>query len=134
MNEIYNFYFPNHFHYLNYLYTISSNVLRNLPITEKEKYKVLVALSEAFTNSFLHGNKKNPKREIKVSFKTETKRLQIEIEDQGIGFALKRKRKERREDIAISGRGIFLIRKCVDKAFFHCQEGRRTKVVLIKNF
>lgn len=91
---------------------------------------VYLGLSEALTNSIIHGNKSNDSKNVFISIRFSGNELFVEIEDEGEGFPFENIydptcteniRKER-------GRGIFLIRHFADEIIY--KEGGRK--VLIK--
>ena len=50
-------------------------------------FAVKLALEEAITNAYRHGNKSDPAKQITVRYDITDERVQIEIEDEGPGFS-----------------------------------------------
>ncbi|MBI5220162.1 MAG: ATP-binding protein [Bacteroidia bacterium] len=81
---------------------------------------ILVAIIEAVNNAILHGNKFDPRKNVKVIFTKDTRNLTFKIFDQGTGFD-----STNIPDPTISenlenphGRGIFLMRHLADEVNF----------------
>ena len=132
--EIFKFHFPSNLKYLNRIYDITSKILEDVPINLKAKKKVLTAVSEAVTNGLVHGNKEDPAKTVKLTFCQDDGYLEIDIDDQGKGFKpqaidLKKSAQELKED----GRGIPIMKACVDKVSFKYLKGRGMRVALRKN-
>jgi serine/threonine-protein kinase RsbW len=53
---------------------------------ENATFAVKLALEEAVTNAFRHGNHCDPSKHITVRYKVTKKRIEIEVEDEGNGF------------------------------------------------
>jgi len=78
---------------------------------------ILVALSEAVSNSIIHGNKENEDAEVSISFQSKNKGLFFTIQDQGVGFDFENYPDP--TDIEIVdykniGRGIYLMKSLSD--------------------
>ncbi|MBN1352687.1 ATP-binding protein [candidate division KSB1 bacterium] len=95
--------------------------------------EVTLAVSEAVTNAIVHGNKKNARRHVFLTFSIIGSKLRILIEDQGTGFdekqipnpmALQNRMKP-------SGRGIYLMQALMDKVVFK-RKGKGMQVEMIK--
>ena len=82
--------------------------------------KVFLSMSEAVSNSIVHGNKVNSQKQIVVEFSFDDRILEISVADEGDGFdfmnvpdpILENNLKKE------SGRGIFLMRSCADRVVF----------------
>ncbi len=79
---------------------------------------ILIALTEAFRNSLIHGNLNDPSKMINVVFESKPKGLSFTINDEGEGFDPESVPDPL--DLEISpdtkeGRGLFLIRSLSDK-------------------
>ena len=53
---------------------------------ENATFAIKLALEEAMTNAFRHGNNCDPDKHIRVRFDVNPERIQIEISDEGGGF------------------------------------------------
>ena len=90
---------------------------------------VFLGLSEALTNSIIHGNKLNDSKSVCIEISSLKKELFIEITDEGDGFpidclkdptCLENLKKE-------NGRGIFLIRQYADEVDYF-DGGRKVRI------
>lgn len=92
--------------------------------------KVYLGLSEAVTNSIVHGNQLNDSKDVRISVDYLDSKIILEIADEGEGFSTEvvfdptTEENIKRE----SGRGIFLIRHFADEVTY--MEGGRK--ILIK--
>jgi serine/threonine-protein kinase RsbW len=97
--------------------------LKKLGVSEEELFDVRLCLNEALINAIKHGNKfdSNLKVEVRVEVKDGT--LTMEVKDQGAGFDFTKIPNPTQEDNIHrnSGRGVFLIKKHVDRVeHFDC--------------
>ncbi len=79
---------------------------------------ILIALTEAFKNALVHGNKNDPSRSIQLVFESKLKGLSFTITDEGSGFNPDNIPDPLDLEIDPSiqtGRGLFLIRSLSDK-------------------
>jgi anti-sigma regulatory factor (Ser/Thr protein kinase) len=132
--EIFKFCFPSSIKYLDRVYNITSKILEDMPIDLMAKQRILTAVSEAVTNSLVHGNKGNPKKTIKLTFCQRGTHLEIYIDDQGGGFkphiiSLKESAKKLEE----RGRGIPIMKAYADEVRFKYLKGKGMRVTLRKN-
>jgi len=90
---------------------------------------VFLGLSEALTNSIVHGNKLNSSKKVSIEVNCLNEELFIEITDEGDGFlieclkdptCLENLKKE-------NGRGIFLIRHYADEVDYF-DGGRKVRI------
>ena len=100
---------------------------------ENAAFAIKLALEEALTNAFRHGNKCDPSKQITIRYRVTTKRIEIEIRDEGDGF----------EPDAIPdptlpenidrphGRGIMLMRCYLDEVEY-CETGNTVRMVMLK--
>ena len=78
-------------------------------VSGDERKALVLAVSEAFTNALIHGNKFDAKKTIKIVLDINENELRADIIDQGKD-GLNKVNKPRRTDIlAVGGRGIRLI-------------------------
>jgi len=121
---------------LNRLHKVCESLIWDLPFAEKHRYFLMVALSEAYTNAFEHGNQKNPDTQIKLTFYVSEKYLKIVIEDEGImpiqDTEVNLCNKSCPEDTG--GRGLTLIKRIFDEAVFEHKADGTNQVTLISNF
>lgn len=100
---------------------------------EQETFAVKLALEEAVTNAFRHGNKCDPSKRIIVRYDVTPKRVEILVIDEGEGF-----RPDLVPDPTLPenldrphGRGIMLMRSYLDEVEYH-QPGNSVRLVMLK--
>lgn len=100
-------------------YAISNNLFGN----------VLVAVTEATNNAIHHGNKLDPKKQVRISYTVDEEMIRFIIQDEGTGFNPENiPDPTDPENIEKSnGRGVFLMRRLADFVAF---EDNGTKVCL----
>jgi len=79
-----------------------------------------VALTEAFTNALVHGNKNNPEKIITISFEKKSTGLTFNVKDEGQGFVYQTipDVKDDGKEKTFPGKGIFLIKSLSDDVNF----------------
>jgi serine/threonine-protein kinase RsbW len=94
-------------------------------------FAIKLALEEAMTNAFRHGNKCDPAKHIRVRYRVTPQRIEIEVCDEGDGFE-----PEAVPDPTLPefidrphGRGIMLMRAYLDEVSYH---NNGTAVRLVK--
>ena len=100
--------------------------LAHLSLKEEEIFHIQLCLEEALVNAVKHGNKLNPDLSVQVLVESQDDSLAITVIDQGKGFDFKNVPDPTVTDNLpkVSGRGIFLIKKLMDKVeFFDCGRG-----------
>ncbi len=109
--------------------------LAPIPMSEKERANVVFCLIEATINAMYHGNKNEPDKLVKITFKALPDKIVLTVMDQGKGFDLSEigdprdpKRLKRP-----SGRGIFFMRQMLSKVDFQFSDSGTT-VILEKIF
>jgi serine/threonine-protein kinase RsbW len=97
--------------------------------SEDESFKIKLALEEALTNAIRHGNKFNPRLKIRVRIKLSSKKALFDICDQGQGFDYRKLPDPTAKDRLYkpSGRGVYLMRKLMDKVEFY-QRGQGVRM------
>jgi serine/threonine-protein kinase RsbW len=91
-------------------------------ITNSYYGNILMAILEAVKNAMIHGNKNNPEKLVKLSFKGVPNGLCFTIKDQGDGFDYRNVPNPIEADEGIEeniGRGIFLIRSLADQVSYN---------------
>jgi len=112
----------------------SSKILKDLEIFgvgEKEAFEIKLCVEEAVRNAIVHGNSSDPKRQVRLSYWVDEKVLNIEVEDEGPGFKHGAVKDPTREENLLrnSGRGVFLIKKLMDKVEYN-EKGN--KIIMAK--
>ncbi|MFQ5411276.1 MAG: ATP-binding protein [Phycisphaerae bacterium] len=100
---------------------------------ENATFAVKLALEEAMTNAFRHGNKSDPSKQIKIRYLVTPERVEIEVCDEGEGFT-----PDAIPDPTLPeyidrphGRGIMLMRAYLDKVEY-CEGGNSVRLVMKK--
>jgi len=92
---------------------------------------VELALREALVNAVVHGNRQDPKKQVVVRcFCQPDRGILLVVEDEGPGFDPNKVPDPTHEErlFETHGRGLFLIRGCVDRVRFSKSRGRVTMV------
>jgi len=132
--ETLSFCFPSEFKYLDRVYDITSKILEEVPINLRGKKEILLAVTEAVTNSLVHGNKRNPTKTVELTFLHDNGYLEVRIDDQGKGFRPQDVDLKKSADALVEdGRGIPIMKACMDKVEFRFIKCRGMRVILRKN-
>ncbi|WP_222428026.1 ATP-binding protein [Sporomusa sp. KB1] len=86
-----------------------------------------VAINEAVNNAIFHGNKQDETKKVQLTITNWPGEVRVIIRDEGQGFATAEAKQE--EGLQESGRGIEIIRHCVDQYYFSSEP---SEMVLIK--
>ena len=83
--------------------------------------RVFLGLSEAVSNSIIHGNKNDCSKKVFISFLYGENKLVITVRDEGSGFPLNNVEDPTQPDNLKkeNGRGIFLIQQIADEVYFY---------------
>ncbi len=97
------------------------------------QFSVPLALTEALSNAILYGNREELDRQVRVRAGLERHALILEVTDEGPGFDLDACTRDptapenlERED----GRGLFLMRRLMDRVERYTDEGNVVRMVL----
>jgi serine/threonine-protein kinase RsbW len=118
---------------------VLGDTLRGLGVDEESVYDLLLAATEACTNVLQHGGREV--RQYAVITSLGAVGCQVEVADEGVGAALRRTKWRRRpaeQETPIarlpeSGRGLAVMRACVDNVSLDTSSGRGTVVTLRKH-
>ena len=118
---------------------VLGDTLRGLGVDEESVYDLLLAATEACTNVLQHGGREV--RQYTVVTSLGAVGCQVEVADEGVGTALRRTKWRRRlaeREIPVaqlpeSGRGLAVMRACVDNVTLDTSPGRGTVVTLRKH-
>jgi serine/threonine-protein kinase RsbW len=88
---------------------------------EEESFHVKLALEEALTNAMRHGNKLHAGTQVSVKIQADRKGILMDIHDEGPGFDFHSLSDPTAQENLHrpSGRGVFLMRKLMDKVEFY---------------
>lgn len=105
-----------------------STVLRRNRVDKDLQDSFLLAVSEAFTNALVHGNKRNPRKSVKLAIDINNQALAADITDEGRN-GLNRIRLRRPPHVfSESGRGVDLIEHYASEVEFSQTEKGGLKV------
>jgi anti-sigma regulatory factor (Ser/Thr protein kinase) len=102
--------------------------MRVLGYARIDIFSVTLALLEVATNAFLHGNKGDPGKHVRVRYLVAPTEVLLEVEDEGVGFD------PAREQDSLTGgdggrpvgRGLFVTRACTSWVSFNARGNRVT--------
>jgi serine/threonine-protein kinase RsbW len=103
--------------YLKWVHTLTAAILERLPLSGQKRHHLLVAMSEGFTNAFLHGNQQKPGCGVTLTYQIDGDHVRITVQDEGMlpiesSIDQMIKPVHAREE---SGRGLGLIRELTDE-------------------
>lgn len=95
-------------------------------------FGIRLALDEALSNAFKHGNRDDPKKTVRLECRIEAGRIEIEIEDQGMGFDPQTvPDPTQQENVEIpAGRGLMLMRSFMTSVIIH-PPGNRLQMIYL---
>jgi serine/threonine-protein kinase RsbW len=95
-------------------------------------FAVKLALEEALTNAFRHGNKRDPGKRITVCYSVTAEQIEIEVIDEGEGFEPDKVPDPTQPEYIDRphGRGIMLMRAYLDKVEYS-QTGNSVRLVIL---
>lgn len=102
--------------------------------SESDTFAVKLALEEALTNAFRHGNKCDPSKNIVIRYQVTDERIVIEVCDEGNGFALSSVPDPTLPQYINRphGRGIMLMKAYLDEVSFSGSDQEQSWVRLVK--
>ncbi|MDD5136257.1 MAG: ATP-binding protein [Candidatus Omnitrophica bacterium] len=111
---------------------VSSDILSSLSsrgVAEDKLFDIRLCAEEAVRNAIVHGNQGNKRLRVKVACWVDGDKVFIEIEDEGEGYDPKSVPDPRGDNgiMKESGRGMFLIRKLMDKVDFN-EKGNKIRM------
>ena len=115
---------------------VLDEALKPLKVDEESSYWLDIALREALTNAIKHGNALDAEKKVEVALKVGADEIEITVEDEGSGFDPAAVEDPLAPDnlLKTEGRGIFYMRKFMDKIEYDFGAGGDTKVRLHKKF
>ncbi|OGC79383.1 MAG: hypothetical protein A2145_02670 [candidate division Zixibacteria bacterium RBG_16_40_9] len=121
---------------LDYLAEVDKFVEQKLKKTTLNKSQladIAISVTEAVTNAMLHGNKKDPHKEVTIDVEVKPKEIVITIQDQGNGFDPDKVPNPTQGDlIKVAGRGVFIYKTLMDKVEFFIKPHQGTTVKMVK--
>lgn len=111
---------------------VSSKILSSLSPYELNKdtlFDIRLCTEEAVRNAIVHGNGLRKGSRVSVHYWVDKDKLHVEIEDEGAGFDLNTVPDPTKNSNIIkrSGRGVYLIKKLMDRVSFN-EKGNKIKM------
>ena len=113
----------------------TQSVAQRFELNPEERENLAIAVTEAVGNAIIHGNKKDPKKEVQITFQSEPDQIIVQVQDEGKGFDPKEIRNPLLPQNLMkeNGRGIFILKTIMDEVTFSfTQHGTITKMVMKK--
>ena len=109
---------------IKYIKKISHEILAHLEglkIDKSVQFDIRLAVEEAVRNSIEHAHSDDKELPITILYTLDNNKIEIKVDDKGEGFDLKKLPDPRSEDNIMKegGRGVFLIRKLMDKVAYN---------------
>lgn len=117
INQEFTYCIPTDHEHFSRFYEAIAQVSSKLNMTETQRYRFALCVSEAFTNAYVHGNKKNPEKNIYLGFHWDENALYVDIEDEGEGEPESLDLAGSRPDIKVEksgGRGVGIMKSYAD--------------------
>jgi serine/threonine-protein kinase RsbW len=112
--------------------TKAEGLAREAGFDDDTSSQIAMVAREAVINAILHGNKKDPGKQVHVSFELNDESLRIKIADEGPGLDPDAVPDPLAPEniLRSSGRGIFLMRALMDEVHFHqLNPGTETEMI-----
>lgn len=96
-------------------------VNRAVKISEERFGTLLVVVTEAVNNAIIHGNKRDPRKQVLVTCTFQKGILVVKVKDEGEGFDPDRLPSPIHEDNLLreSGRGVFLMKQLMESVRYN---------------
>ncbi len=113
---------------------LTNLVGRECGLNEDELHGTLMSVHECVINAIRHGNQEDPKKKVRVTFRTAADLLEIKVCDEGPAFdpVSIPDPLEKENILRPSGRGIFLIQAFMDEFSVQNCENRGNEVTMVK--
>ena len=107
---------------------------RKIGYSEPHLEQIGLAVIEAVANAILHGNRCDAKKKVRVTATRGKKGLEISVHDEGEGFDADALPDPLSPETLLkdSGRGVFLVRSCMDEVAVRRKAPKGTEVKMIK--
>ena len=99
---------------------LSGQIAKKMSLSDDQHDNLSIAVTEAVGNAIVHGNKKDPKKKVYITFHLEEDRVKVTVTDEGKGFnpdALTDPL-DPKYIMKESGRGIFILKSLMDDVSF----------------
>ena len=116
-----------------YIKKVSGRILSSLAshhTSEEKTFDVKLCVEEAVRNAIVHGNHSERSKTVRTAYRIEDGCITIEVEDEGNGFDhnLLPDPTDTNYIMRNSGRGVYLIKKLMDKVDFNAKGNKITMV------
>lgn len=107
---------------------------RKIGYREPQLEQIGLAVIEAVANAILHGNRCDAKKKVHVTAALGKKGLVVSVQDEGEGFDADALPDPLSPDAILKdcGRGVFLVRACMDEVAVRRKAPRGTEIKMIK--
>ena len=97
-----------------------NDVKEKVDINLEKYYNILIAVTEAFNNAIIHGNKLDKNKKVRLDIEANSQRLEVHIFDEGPGFNPDKLADPREPENLFkeNGRGVLLIKELTDECEF----------------
>jgi len=125
---------PSEIRLIDLVHAASERMAELAGLDADEALNVGLAVREAVINAMLHGNRQDPRLEVKITLSTDGDYLTAVVADQGNGFARDETPDPTEEANLLrnSGRGLLLMEAFVDKVKFRSLPKGGTEVTMVK--
>ena len=113
---------------------LTAGISERMSFDEESRMQISISVLEAGTNAIQHGNLVDPAKRVEMAFALHPDRLEVIVKDRGVGFdleALKSDITTPEHLLDLRGRGIYMMRSCMDQVDFTF-EPSGTTVRLVK--
>jgi len=100
---------------------LAAGITERMAFDEESRAQISISVLEAGTNAIQHGNRVDPTKLVDMAFNLHPDRLEVVVKDRGPGFDLDKLK----GDITtpehlydLRGRGIYMMRECMDEVDF----------------
>jgi serine/threonine-protein kinase RsbW len=111
---------------IKYVEPLINSIKEKVPISLEKYYNILIAVTEAFNNAIIHGNKLDSNKKVDIEITANNNLIEVIISDEGEGFNPDELADPREPDNLLkdNGRGVLLIKELSDKCdFSHSEKG-----------
>jgi serine/threonine-protein kinase RsbW len=99
---------------------LSRKIAKTIHLSEDQRDNLSIAVTEAVGNAIVHGNKKDPNKNVEIVFQIQEDQIRVSVTDEGPGFELDQLADPLDPENVMkeSGRGIFILQTLMDDVDF----------------
>jgi serine/threonine-protein kinase RsbW len=123
---------PSRLELLALLDRVTDSVCDRLDFDEDARSQVSMSVIEAGTNAIQHGHKRDPSKPVDIEYRMRPDQLEILVHDSGKGFdvgAINGDITSPEHLMDSRGRGIFIMKSCMDEVQFDFSSGTLVRLV-----